>query len=266
MVALKYSALAALALRVASVFAQEHSPIDEDAGNPENTPELRADISATFPEADIFGVKLVNGRPTKAVIEIANHEDEPIQFAFVGGSLHTLQPLPENAHPSVGIVRNLSTVRYDAIIPAGETQSLPYSFVLDMNPQDLRLSLGAVVSTQSGNIFQIGVTEQTVSIVEAPTSIFDPQIIFLYLVLGAAFSGVSYFVYKTYIEAFFPQAKKQRAPKKAKVVEAEPLSGGEGVATGAEKFDASWIPEDHINRPVAKRVKSGASQKKKTAE
>ncbi|KAI4601773.1 hypothetical protein KJ359_010637 [Pestalotiopsis sp. 9143b] len=265
MVAFKYSALAALALRVASVFAQD-SPLDADAGSPENSPELKADISASFPEADIFGVKLVNGRPTKAVIEIANHEDEPIQFAFIGGSLHTLQPLPEDAHPSVGIVRNLSTVRYDAIIPAGETQSLPYSFVLDMNPQDLRLNLGAVVSTQGGNIFQVGVTDQKVSIVEAPTSIFDPQIIFLYLVLGAAFAGTSYFVYKTYIEAFFPQAKKPRAPKKAKVVESEPLSsGGEGVATGAEKYDESWIPQDHVNRPVAKRVKSGASQKKKTA-
>lgn len=109
------------------------------------------------------------------MIEIANREEEPIQFAFVGGALHTLQALPEDVHPSVGIVRNLSTVRYDAIIPAGETQSLPYSFALDMNPQDLQLRLSAVVSTQSGNIFQVAISNQTVSVVEAPTSIFDPQ-------------------------------------------------------------------------------------------
>lgn len=91
--------------------------------------------------------------------------------------------------------------------------------------------------------------------------------IFLYLVLGAAFAGTSYFVYKTYIEAFFPQAKKTRAPKgkQAKLIEKEPLSGGEGTATGADSgFDESWIPKDHINRPTAKRVKSGAAQKKKT--
>ncbi|KAK9774224.1 hypothetical protein SCAR479_09088 [Seiridium cardinale] len=263
MVALQYSVLVALALRVASVFAQDHSPLDADAGSPGSTPDLHADITATFPDADIFGVKLVNGHPTKAVIEIANHEEDPIQFAFVGGSLYTLQPIPEDAHPSAGIVRNLSTVRYDAIIPAGETQSLPYSFVLDMNPQDLRLQLGAVVTTQGGDIYQVGISNQTVSIVEAPTSIFDPQIIFLYLVLGSAFAGASYFVYKTYIEAFFPQAKKTRAPKKAKIVEKEPLSGGEGAATGTDKgYDASWIPSDHINRPTAKRVKSGASYKK----
>jgi hypothetical protein len=85
--------------------------------------------------------------------------------------------------------------------------------------------------------------------------------IFLYLVLGASFAGISFFVYKTYIEAFFPQAKKAKAPKKvAKVVE-EPLSGGEGTATGADKgYDESWIPLDHINRPSAKRVKSGTKK------
>lgn len=91
--------------------------------------------------------------------------------------------------------------------------------------------------------------------------------IFLYLFLTAAFAGVSYFVYKTYIEAFFPQAKRSRSAKKAKVitVEKEPLSGGEGAATGADKgYDESWIPMDHINRPAAKRVKSGASTKSKT--
>ena len=51
-------------------------------------------------------------------------------------------------------------------------------------------------------------------------------------------------------------------------VETEPLSGGEGAATGADKgYDESWIPTDHINRPAARRVKSGPGKPKgKTAE
>ncbi|KAK8041329.1 Signal sequence receptor alpha chain [Apiospora phragmitis] len=250
MVALQYSLLAALALRVVSVFAQDESPLNANAGSPPAA-ELKADVVATFPEADIFGVKLVNGRPTKAVVDITNNEAEPIQVAFMGGALYTLQELPEGSPPSAGILRNLSSVRYEATIPAGEKQSLPYSFALDMNPQDVRLNLMAVVMNDANQIFQINVADQTVSIVEAPTSILDPQIIFLYMFLSAAFAGTCYFT------------KKPRAPKTVAVVEKEPLSGGEGSASGTDKtYDESWIPLDHINRPTARRVKSGASKKK----
>lgn len=89
-----------------------------------------------------------------------------------------------------------------------------------------------------------------------------PCSIFLYLVLTAVFGGVSYFVYKTYLEAFFPKAKKPRtAPvKKDVAIEREPLVGDAGTGSG---FDETWIPKDHINRPSAKRVKSSASAKKR---
>ncbi len=47
------------------------------------------------------------------------------------------------------------------------------------------------------------------------------------------------------------------------MVAQEPLSGNEstGAATGTDDFDASWIPSHHINRPVAKRVRSGPGKK-----
>ncbi|OTB06197.1 hypothetical protein M426DRAFT_10013 [Hypoxylon sp. CI-4A] len=271
MVAFRYSVLAALALRVVSVFAAEGDPLAEDAGSPPEV-ELNADVIASFPEADdIFGVKLVNGRPTKAVIDVTNNEDEPILVAFLGGQLLNPKDVGPNENPSAAVVQNLTTVRYEATIPAGEKLSLPYSFVLDMQPQDVRLQLVAVVTNAASQIFQVGVYDQTVSIVEAPTSIFDPQIIFLYIFLTAAFAGTCYFVYKTYIEALFPQAKrapKPAGPKKSTRVtlpEKEPLSGGEGTASGTDKgYDESWIPSDHINRPTARRVKSGASSKSKS--
>jgi hypothetical protein len=95
--------------------------------------------------------------------------------------------------------------------------------------------------------------------------------IFLYLFLSAAFAGTLYFVYKTWIEALFPQAKRPRTNKKAKktIDVAEPLSGSEStpvaVASGKD-YDESWIPDHHINRPVARRVKSGASAKTKRVD
>lgn len=89
--------------------------------------------------------------------------------------------------------------------------------------------------------------------------------IFLYLVLSAAFAGTCYFVYNTWFASFFPQTKKPRAPK-AVVIEKEPLSGGEGSGVDVKTYDESWIPQDHINRPTARRVKSGASKKKMADE
>ncbi|KAI1753490.1 hypothetical protein F4782DRAFT_77977 [Xylaria castorea] len=268
MVALRYSVLAAFALRALSVFAQEADvpPVfdDETLTNPPEA-KLNAEIVATFPEADIFGVKLVNGRPTKAIVDITNNEDQPIQVAFFGGQLMIPGELSPEAPAYAAVLRNLSTIQYQATIPAGEKQSLPYTFVLDMQPQDVRLHLIGVIMSGSNGIFSVDVYDEVVSVVEAPTSFLDPQIIFLYLFLSAAFAGTCYFVYKTYVEAFFPQTKKPRAPKKAKPTFEEPLSGGEGTASGNDKgFDASWIPADHLNRPTARRVKSSASGKSKS--
>ncbi len=102
--------------------------------------------------------------------------------------------------------------------------------------------------------------------------------IFLYLFLLAGATGVLYFVYKTWIEALFPQTKKRglggerakrssQGTKKAVAPEDQvSVIGADGpaVTTGAlaqKAYDESWIPEHHINRPAAKRVKSGASKK-----
>lgn len=98
------------------------------------------------------------------------------------------------------------------------------------------------------------------------------------VVLGA-FLGTLYFVYKTWIESLFPQtkrggkggerAKRSSAGSKKAVdpVDQVAVIGADGpaVTTGAlaqKAYDESWIPDHHINRPSAKRVKSGASTKK----
>lgn len=73
------------------------------------------------------------------------------------------------------IVRNLTATRYDVSVPAGEKETLTYSFATEMHPQDLTLNLAAVLQSASGSVFSKQVYNETVSIVEAPSSFFDPQ-------------------------------------------------------------------------------------------
>lgn len=73
------------------------------------------------------------------------------------------------------IVRNLTTTRYNVEIPAGQSDSISYSFATELQPQDLMLNLAAVVTDTEGTPYTLQAFNETVSIVEPDTSIFDPQ-------------------------------------------------------------------------------------------
>ncbi|KAI4160375.1 MAG: hypothetical protein LQ342_005786 [Letrouitia transgressa] len=241
---------------------------DEETSAPSQSPNLAVKISTSFPSSEIFGIKLINGHPTQALLSITNDEPQPINVVFIGGSLWTtdfaIQP-PQ-------IVRNLTTTRYDVEIPAGEKESISYSFATELQPQDLKLNLAVVLTDSEGAPFTFQAFNETVSVVEPDTSIFDPQIIFLYLFLLALFAGTLYFIYSTWITTLFPQKAKSGKAKKSthgakKVDPTDQVSvvgaDGPAVTSGAKAYDESWIPEGHLNRPGAKRVKSGARPKSK---
>lgn len=128
-------------------------------------------VSASFPSSEIFGIKLINGHPTQALLSFANDEPAPITVSFIGGSLWTPDIDPQGSR----IVRNLTTTRYNVETPAGQKESLSYSFATELHPQDLRLNLAAVLSDSAGAFYTIQAFNETVSIVEPDTSFFDPQ-------------------------------------------------------------------------------------------
>jgi len=75
-------------------------------------------------------------------------------------------------------MRNLTATQYNIEIPAGEKETIQYSFVNEMHPQDVRLSLMAVLvagEAEKQAIYTMQVYNETVSVVEAPMSFFDPQ-------------------------------------------------------------------------------------------
>jgi hypothetical protein len=73
------------------------------------------------------------------------------------------------------VVRNLTATRYNAEIPAGEKETVSYDFATEMHPQDIRLSIAAILADHEGNFFTVSAYNGTVSVVEPETSIFDPQ-------------------------------------------------------------------------------------------
>ena len=61
-------------------------------------------------------------------------------------------------------------------MPPGESETFEYEIKTEMHPADLTLKLGAVVSDSEGAFYTIGAFEGSVSVVERPMSVFDPQV------------------------------------------------------------------------------------------
>ncbi|KAL4801160.1 hypothetical protein BDV19DRAFT_8876 [Aspergillus venezuelensis] len=251
-----------LTLALLSVQALIGGSLAADAEKAEEAqaPALAVTAQAAFPASEIFGVKLVNGHPTQALVTFTNNEASPVTVNFIGGTLSTLDEESK-------LVRNLTATRYSVDIPAGEKESLSYSFATEMHPQDLRLSLASVVSDSEGRFFTVYAHNGTVSVVEPETSIFDPQIIFLYFFLLACFGGISYFFYTVWIAPYFPQKRKAAKPEGSKksAGASKPETPADSPAvSSATTYNAEWIPAHHINRPEARKVK-GTSRSKSRA-
>jgi len=254
---------------------------EEELEDPGQTAALNVQVTAHFPDAEIFGIKIVNGKPATVSLSVSNHEPEPISVQFVGGSLWT----PDFGASPSRIVRNLTTKQYGVEVPAGESENLPYTFQTNMHPQEVRLNLAAVVA-KGTTFFTQQAFNGTVQIVEPDSSLFDPQMyvssfshtacelilasIFLYIFLLACTAAVGYFFYTIWIVPYFPQKKRggkgTRAPvKKVDVGSDKPDTDGPAVATGAKSYAEDWIPSHHLQRPEARRVKSGGRPKSRQA-
>lgn len=145
------------------------------------TPNLAVSVKASFPNAEVFGVKLVNNHATNVVLDFTNNEVAPVTITVIGAALNTLSKLPEGTPESHGIVRNLTSTKYGVTVPAGASETVPYSFTTELHPQDLRLQIIAVVKDKEGALYQVQAYNEKVSVVEAPTSFFDPQVYVLLL-------------------------------------------------------------------------------------
>lgn len=115
-------------------------------------------------------------------------------------------------------------------------------------PKDLGLTIWADVK-HGQDIARVVAFNQTVSIVEPAASLFDPQVIFAYLVVGAALLGGAYLVFVNFI------AKPQ--PKKRRVTTVKPVVVERSSTEPQAAYEDEWIPAIHKTKAQSRR--SGAS-------
>lgn len=133
---------------------------------------LNVSVDATFPdqpEAERVGhPKIVNGLKNKVNIAITYYGRGAIGIQSLGGSL---------LHPETGVnVKNLTQQKLNLELSSDQNADLPYIIQLDMHPQDLRLNLQLVLKTPEQTLVTATAANVTVSIVEQPMSLLDPQL------------------------------------------------------------------------------------------
>ncbi|KAI8370384.1 uncharacterized protein BYT42DRAFT_582207 [Radiomyces spectabilis] len=205
------------------------------------------EITAEFPD-NPFGL-IVNGQKNKVVLSLTNKEAAPATVLAISGRV-TL------ADDNDKIVRNLTARRYDVTIPAAGTENVPYHFYPEFAPKEYGLSVFIDMMIGEKLVRVVGYSG-TITVSDPETSFLDPQLLFLYAVLGACTLGVAYIIR----EAFFGGAKKVKV-KKSTEPAARPTHRDE---KGNLVLDESWIPDHHLKNQSPRqspRLKKRASNRK----
>ncbi|KAK7204840.1 hypothetical protein BZA70DRAFT_280126 [Myxozyma melibiosi] len=227
--------VAALATTTASVRAQEFDDDAEDAIAPKFVLETKF-LDSTSPLTPV----VLNTVSTNLEISLANDEENEAIVQIAGGALFQVgKDVP---------FENITATRVGPIqIPPHSKVPVPYSFVVDVEPKEYFLRIVLVIEYE-GQLVQYLSYNSTVYVEDPPLSIFDPQMLFLYLILIALFGAAGYYTFTSYIQPkYFPKkkaTKKRAAPAAASTVTAE--SAAQSTSVNAKGYDESWIPEHHL--------------------
>ncbi|AAW40840.1 hypothetical protein CNBA2520 [Cryptococcus deneoformans B-3501A] len=211
-------------------------------------------VSASFPETNAFG-NVVNGEDNNILIHLINSGSKNYTLVSASASYHD----PANHW---ALVKNATTLKYGVPLVSGANFSAPYHVYSEFRPQELGLTVTVnLAETGTKDLHYITAMNRTVSIVEAPGSWLDFQLIFLYLILGTALTLGGWWAYDSY---FAPKSKvkgKKKSgpgPKKVQAV----VPGKESVYPEVKPYEEEWIPEQLLKskqNKLKKRNVDGAS-------
>ncbi|KAG0708182.1 hypothetical protein DFH29DRAFT_522753 [Suillus ampliporus] len=186
-------------------------------------------IEATFPESNPFG-HVVNGERNQISLVVENKSDKNVTLQSVAGSFH---------NPETGaLIKNTSSLTYGFPLLEGSKLQIPYSFYSEFKPGDLRLNIW-LEHTVDDDEYRVTAYDSVVTIVEPEPSWFDFKLLSTYLIVFAAFVGLSYTAYNAYVP---PSKPKRKRPTEV----GAPV--GTVTASGPSGYQQEWIPEHHLKK------------------
>ena len=221
----------------------------------EEAPELN--VITTFPNNPFNIVK--NGQSTRVVFTFT--QPRGVERAIAVNSLTGafLDPARKDGERK-RIMRNMTNriLHDDPLVQFtnGKPLQLPYDIHSEFKPQKLDIELRATVTDKSSlNKYNVLIYRGSVTVEEPPQSLWDLELLSVYLFLAGLVGAVAYYVYVSYIQPAL-RANLSTSSSKRKDKTPAPVANKDG-----KTYDESWIPEEAISQQQRPRARKNRSRK-----
>lgn len=221
----------------------------------EEAPELN--VITTFPNNPFNIVK--NGQSTRVVFTFT--QPRGVERAIAVNSLTGafLDPARKDGERK-RIMRNMTNriLHDDPLVQFtnGKPLQLPYDIHSEFKPQKLDIELRATVTDKSSlNKYNVLLYRGSVTVEEPPQSLWDLELLSVYLFLAGLVGAVAYYVYLSYIQPAL-RANLSTSSSKRKDKTPAPVANKDG-----KTYDESWIPEEVISQQQRPRARKNRSRK-----
>ena len=221
----------------------------------EEAPELN--VITTFPNNPFNIVK--NGQSTRVVFTFT--QPRGVERAIAVNSLTGafLDPARKDGERK-RIMRNMTNriLHDDPLVQFtnGKPLQLPYDIHSEFKPQKLDIELRATVTDKSSlNKYNVLLYRGSVTVEEPPQSLWDLELLSVYLFLAGLVGAVAYYVYLSYIQPALRVNLSTSSSKRKDKVPA-PVANKDG-----KTYDESWIPEEAISQQQRPRARKNRSRR-----
>ncbi|ODV82342.1 increased recombination centers protein 22 [Suhomyces tanzawaensis NRRL Y-17324] len=175
-----------------------------------------------------------NGDTITLQYSVSNQEDKEVSLVGVGGSFRD----PTNNQ----IKTNLTAAAIGPYVLApGQSQTFVQKVPLNLIPDNYLLTPEVYVF-YNDEMKALSIRGQLAVVSDVTISLFNPQLLFLELVLAATVAGLAYVAYQIWGASYFAGT----APVAPKI---RKTASGSTVVS-----DAAWLPDVHVKQKKSKKV------------